>query len=277
MKLKQFLELAEHDKETLDLMYSEEMDEIDKLLGLTEVTVITEKAIELTPQVWGDIAPGKTEQDRQKEAKRIYQMALDMAKKVKRKFIAWLRKVSQKIRNVKILVDIKTIESFLDKTIARGRPASDVTDVLRSAILAETNDDVEDIANNIQRRMKVAKYKKKESGSDPKYGYFGSHHFLVRVDQIIAEIQVMTRKLWSYKEEAHQIYSKYRSAKDVDKRIEQADTELSKLIFQKANVDNPYLKQRAKGKGKGKRARLGKGKKARQKKWKWQPQKYEPY
>lgn len=254
MRLKEFL--INDDHKIIELMYHDDMLEVDKFIGLESVISELSATAEMIPQFWGDIPSSAS--DKEKEAIKIYNAAASVANSLKHKFLKWLRMASQKARNVKILVDVKSMDAFIDKVVKRGRPASDVTDVLRSAILTETNDGAEAVVKNIKKKFKVAKYVKKEAGTDPKFGYHGSHHFKVLVEQmerdrkmppIFAEIQVMTKRLWNYKEEAHLIYQKYRSVKDADKRMQKMDQELSKHIFKKANIESPFLAARKKGKG----------------------------
>lgn len=254
MRLKNYLI---DNQETLELMYHSDMSEVDKLLGLEPVLTELSATAKMAPQFWGDVPADVS--DREKKATEIYNAAAAVAKSLKHKFLIFLKMAAQGIRNAKILVDVKSMSAFLDKVVKRGRPASDVTDVLRSAILTETDDGSEKVVKNIKKRFKVAKYIKKEPGTDPKFGYHGSHHFKVLVEQhdknrpmppILAEIQVMTKRLWAFKEEAHLIYQKYRSVKDADEKVKKMDQALSKLLFQKANQPNPFLAARRKGKGK---------------------------
>jgi ppGpp synthetase/RelA/SpoT-type nucleotidyltranferase len=172
-----------------------------------------------------------------------------MAAEVKSKFLSLLRKSSQ-FKSVKILVDIKGLESFVDKAINRyplqGKGASDITDVLRSAILVSNQDEVEKTVKNIKKYFTVAKHKEKIEGNDPTYGYYGSHHFYVKIGKLFSEIQVMTKKLWSYKDEAHKIYNKYRSIKDADDRVKKLDIELSKQLFKTANKDKKVGRKKGK-------------------------------
>lgn len=255
MRFKNYL--SDKDQKTLDLMYHEDMSEVDKLLGLEPAITELSATAEMIPQFWGDVPEEAS--DKEKQAAKIYNAAASVAKSLKHKFLSWLRMASQGIRNAKILVDVKSMEAFLDKVLKRGKAASTITDVLRSAILTETDDGTNTVVKNIKKRFKVAKYDKKEPGTDPAFGYHGSHHFKVLVEPvgqqrgtpgIFAEIQVMTRRLWAYKEEAHLIYQKYRSVKDADEKIKKMDQALSKLLFQKANIQSKFLAARKKGKGK---------------------------
>ena len=222
---------------------------------------------EVVPQVWGNITASSPE-DKAKQAMEIYKKAKDLAMTVKKKFVNKL-KVSAQFPNAKVLVDIKELESFVDKALNRypkqGKGAADITDVLRSAILVNTQEEVEKTVEKIKKLFAVAKHKVKTPEQDPKYGYFGSHHFYVKIENMLAEIQIMTKKLWSYKKVAHNIYNKYRGIKDVDKSMEKMDIALSKSIFREANLEK-------KGKRKKGRPTLKK-----HKNWKFQKSKIEMY
>lgn len=238
MKFKNYLE-EQNIFETTDIT--------DEMLGLKTIIHELSARADVFPQIWGNIT-ADNEEEKVSQAKQIYNKAKEFAMNVKKKFLSLLKRSSQ-FPHSKVLVDIKGIGAFIDKAINRypkqGKGAADITDVLRSAVLVNTQDEVDSAVKNIKKLFTIAKHKEKKVEGDPKYGYFGSHHFYVKIENILAEIQVMTKKLWTYKEEAHKIYNKYRSIKDADKRIETMDTKLSKRLFQIANTKK---KKRRKGK-----------------------------
>ena len=242
MKFESYLE-----KSKIDFLFSPEIDEIDRMLGFKEVVHELSMHADFVPQEWGDI--DSTQGNLNVQAEKIYKKAKAMALQVKNKFLSLLKRSSQ-FPKVKILVDIKGLESFVDKAVNRyplqGKGASDITDVLRSAILVKTQAEVEKTVKNIKKYFTVAKHKEKIEGNDPAYGYYGSHHFYVKVGNIFSEIQVMTRKLWSYKDAAHKIYNKYRSMKDADDRVKKMDIELSKMIFKTANKEKKFGRKKGK-------------------------------
>jgi len=137
---------------------------------------------------------------------------------------------------------IKPFKSLLEKIYDRGKRAEKITDVLRCAILARSENDVNEIVRLINRNHHVYEYEFKNKGGDPKYGYYGSHHFLVKLKagDFLAEIQVMTNRLWAFKEQAHKIYEKYR-ASDLNDDFEKAKKE-SKSMFSKGNI--PVFKKK---------------------------------
>lgn len=195
-------------------------------------TIISEKSniAPLKPQKWGDL-----ENKSKKDAGKLYYKAIRFIIKAEKEYTKKINAVTRKIHNAKGLVDIKKFDSFFDKVINRGKKASEITDLLRGAILVKDDNDLEKAVKLVKKEFTVTEYEYKSKGEDKEYGYFGSHHFLVLVSGVNAEIQVMTRRLWSYKHQAHQIYTKYRSGSDVDDAIKQADTKLSKMIFAKGN------------------------------------------
>ena len=239
-----------NEENNLDILYeNEEIDKIiDELFNIKSTIHELSARSDVFPQIWGNVT-AEDDEEKIDQAKKIYTHAKELASSVKRKFFNLLRRVSQ-FKNSKVLVDIKPLESFVDKAINRypkkGKGASNITDVLRSAVLVNTKEEVEKTVQNIKKRFQVARHKEKTAESDPKYGYFGSHHFYVKVGKILAEIQVMTKKLWAYKDQAHKIYNKYRSVDVADKNVEKMDTNLSKQLFKLANID----KQKGRKKGK---------------------------
>jgi ppGpp synthetase/RelA/SpoT-type nucleotidyltranferase len=131
---------------------------------------------------------------------------------------------------------IKPFKSLLEKIYDRGKKAENITDVIRCAILCREQDDVEEVVRLINRNHHVYEHEIKEKGGDKTYGYYGSHHFLIKLKHggFLAEIQVMTNRLWAFKTPAHQIYEKYRAGQ-IDAEFEKAKRE-SKMIFQKGNL-----------------------------------------
>lgn len=118
-------------------------------------------------------------------------------------------------RNPDVLSQIKALKGLKSKAISRGKPLTKIGDIVRGAILFETNEEVDMYIENFRRKFSrnIAEYEFKAEGSDPKFGYFGSHHIDMMVDGLVVELQVMTKRLWTYKEKAHDIYVKMRDAK----------------------------------------------------------------
>ena len=122
-------------------------------------------------------------------------------------------------RKPTVLSQIKKIDGLQSKVIARGKKLTKIGDIVRGAILFETNEEVDMYIAEFRRKYGniIAEYDFKAEGSDPKFGYFGSHHIDLMIDGLVVELQVMTKRLWTYKEKAHDIYTKMRDAKAREK------------------------------------------------------------
>lgn len=151
------------------------------------------------------------------------------------KFLRMMKVATRRLNDPKILVDIKKKDAFVDKVVNRGKAANKITDLLRAAILLDDEAAVNAAVSQIKKDFVVAEYEKKAKGGDKEYGYYGSHHFLVEIDAMLCEIQVMTKKLWAYKKQAHKIYGKWRSDKDANNAAKQLDLQLSRDIFNRGN------------------------------------------
>lgn len=194
--------------------------------------VVCENNGEELIQPWND-------SDDPKELSQIHLQAIELAKSVKTFFTRLLGQAAG-LGN-EVLVNTKPLKSFLDKVINRGRDANKIHDVLRSAVICKTDLDVTKVVSRIRQLFKIAEHEYKEDATEDELGYFGSHHFKVFVPvldgtkSLIAEIQIMTQKLWRYKSVAHKIYTKLRSGQNVsDEAIFGAS--LSRLLFRVGNM-----------------------------------------
>ena len=226
-----------------------EYGDIHAIFELADVfydsATVYEQSVPLTAQPWDNIS-GK---DKVGSAKEIYLTARDLALNGKKELNRKLKKIAPGGAGGKVLIDIKQEKSFLDKVVKRGRKADSITDLLRSALIVKDKNQVEIVVKKVLKDFKVGRYEIKQRGSDPEFGYYGSHHFLVKIGVIWAEVQVMTRKMWSYKREAHKVYDKYRSKDQIGKSDEDAEKErmdkaMSKMLFAKANVKNKIMSKR---------------------------------
>ena len=138
----------------------------------------------------------------------------------------------------KVITDIKSEGSFKDKTAVRGKEPEKVYDVLRGAIIVDTDDQVEKVVKNLKKIFVAKKVDHKERPDRP-FGYYGAVHVDVVIHEMICEIQVMTKKLWTYKDKAHTIYSKLRS---MDKPPEHLVKKIKK-IYKQGNGDLSQLYQ----------------------------------
>lgn len=138
-------------------------------------------------------------------------------------------------QNYKFLYQIKSMSSIIDKIIKRNKSLANLSDMVRGAVLFKDPNELDEFVKNLKRKNKgyVVGYEFKAKGSDPTYGYYGSHHFDLNIDGLDVELQAMTEKLWNYKEAAHGIYTKWRSKKG---KIDKFDSNLSKKLFNLGNV-----------------------------------------
>jgi hypothetical protein len=145
-----------------------------------------------------------------------------------------------KYQKTKFLTDIKSLKSVVDKAVDRHQGIGGLGDLVRGAVLFDTKEDADVFVKKFvhSHKDKIVEYEEKVRGNDPVYGYFGSHHIKLIIDGLFTELQIMTRKLWTYKDAAHQIYDKYRSSGHGPDKF---DANLSKHIFAVANesVDMP--------------------------------------
>lgn len=159
---------------------------------------------------------------------------------VKKKFESLIRKELRKFKKARFLSDAKSMESIINKAVDRGRGFGELNDLVRGAILLETKADADAFVDKFMRRNKsiVVGYEEKKRGEDNTYGYYGSHHIDLNIDGLIVELQIMTKKLWQYKEEAHKIYMKNRAKEDGPDNF---DKYTSKKIFSIANMKSESI------------------------------------
>lgn len=176
-------------------------------------------------------------QDKQKlfdKLSDVYSKYEKVFKSVERKFAQMVRKETKKNRPIKVLTNIKKIDSVFDKAVERGKGVTEINDYVRGAILFKTKNEADEFVKRFLRRNRnqVVGYEEKVRGGDTTYGYYGSHHIDINIEGIIVELQIMTRKLWDYKKEAHEIYTKNRSSGTGPDAFDQR---ISKNIFSAAN------------------------------------------
>lgn len=228
--MKRFKSFAKEHEATVHDIFEND-DQFNEDFGFK--TILSEKSATapLNPQIWGDIKKASPE-----EAESLYIKAMKFIVKAKTKYTRLMMSVTKKIQNSQFLVDIKKMDAFVDKILNRGKKASGITDLLRGAIIAPDNDSLETAVKLVKKNFVVTRFEHKGKGDDKEYGYFGSYHFLVNVEGVNAEIQVMTRKLWNYKHQAHKVYTKYRSGGEYDDKIKKLDTQMSKELFSRGNA-----------------------------------------
>lgn len=186
------------------------------------------------------------------QVEEFYKKLVPFLNKVKDKFDRQIKTAIRKQPNAKFLSGIKPISSVVDKTVNRKKSMSRMGDLVRGAVLFSTKEEADEFAHNFVRKNKsnIVEFETKERGGDKVYGYYGSHHLTLLVDGLPVEIQVMSKKLWSYKSSAHDIYTQNRSKGG---ELSKADRHLSNQIFSMGNqnrrfkesLDEEFLTERA--------------------------------
>jgi len=129
--------------------------------------------------------------------------ALCDAKDLRPIFEHKLKRVAGDKKN-KLLVDIKSAESILEKVARKNISPEAMGDVLRAAILVHHTQPIEKVVRRIKKAFTVIKIEYKDgSGENP---YKGAYHIDVLILNMRCEIQVMPRTMWVYKETAHESY-----------------------------------------------------------------------
>lgn len=174
-----------------------------------------------------------------KKVEDILNKYADSIKSTSDKFYQLLKKYSNRGK-ANILFNVKPMKSVLSKVYSRGKSLASISDLIRGALLFDTQEELDEFVKDFRRKESniIVHYEAKEKGSDPTYGYYGSHHFSIMIDGIMIELQTMTKKLWQFKHTAHAIYTNTRDAGVVTK----ADMELSKKIFNLGNKPK-YVKE----------------------------------
>jgi hypothetical protein len=142
-----------------------------------------------------------------------YNQAIAILTTKKEKFTHLLQSVL--LPHCDLLVNIKTEKSFLSKLTRK--PANEIHDVLRAAILTNTNQETIDIVFNLKQKIQVVECDHKEV--EDVLGYRGSYHLKIKIEGTICEVQVMPKSLWSMKEILHNRYETVREGKPLDKSV----------------------------------------------------------
>ena len=160
-------------------------------------------------------------------------------------FESILKRCGKVGNNIKVLgPQIKGEDSMWKKCTVRGKDIGKITDVMRGAILVNKPEEVEEVIQVLGKAGKIVELEQKERGSGG-FGYYGPTHLLLQLKNgVSVEIQVMPRKMWTYKEWGHGFYEKYRellaSGKEIaDKAQFTKDMRASQAVFDRgarANV-----------------------------------------
>jgi ppGpp synthetase/RelA/SpoT-type nucleotidyltranferase len=194
--------------------------DIEKLLKKVETLLVSEW-VETNPQPLP-----------KKQKFKTYDKAKDMAEDREQKFLCGMEESAP---GHKVVVDIKSKTSFKNKTVKREKAPEKVFDVLRGAILVDNKNQIDAVIANLKKNFLVKKVDHKDKpdlAKDP-LGYYGAVHVDVVVNDMICEIQVMTKKLWKAKNEVHDMYQKYRGDKNPPEDV----VEKLKMAYRKGNGD----------------------------------------
>lgn len=134
---------------------------------------------------------------------------------------------------------VKSLRSVTSKIMTRKRISlENINDLVRATIYFNTQDQVEEFVKDIKRKVPTFNHEVKSKGSDKDFGYFGSHHLILVVNGIQCELQVMTRRLQTHKDEAHKIYGAVRDTLATKgKEAVPAETfRRSKQLFSRGNM-----------------------------------------
>lgn len=177
--------------------------------------------------------------DAVKEVERILTKYQDQMQTASDKFFKLMKGYANRGK-ADFLYNTKPVTSIISKVVKRGKNFTQLGDLIRGAILFDTQEELDAFVKDFQRKEKtmIKDYEAKEKGGDKTYGYYGSHHFDLIIDGFVIELQAMTKKLWQFKDTAHDIYNKTRETGVITK----ADMELSKKIFNLGNRPK-YIKE----------------------------------
>lgn len=207
--------------------------------GLANSVFISDKDVQDFEK---NLKSGRLEQKKMSELLLvIYDKYSNLFEKTKKDFETFVKKEIKKVPNVKFLSDIKSAESLNDKAIKRKKGILKINDIVRGALLFDFKEQADEFVSDFSRKNKsiIVEFETKERGQENTYGYYGSHHLALNINGIIVELQVMTKKLWAYKAEAHKIYAQSRSSEDGLTPMRQHD---SKKFFSMGNVSK-YRKE----------------------------------
>ena len=107
-------------------------------------------------------------------------------------------------KSTKVLVDVKTRESILEKVVRKGRSPEQLGDILRAAVLLGDKEDPKRVLKKLRKLLTVVSEEYKEGNSSNPYK--GAWHLDVMIEGMQVELQIMPRSLWPAKEVAHEAY-----------------------------------------------------------------------
>lgn len=171
---------------------------------------------------------------------KIYDNYIEQFKKIEDKFAKVIKsKLPPNIRSkVTFLHQTKSLSSILDKVLERNKSIFRIADLIRGALLFPDAESAQKWVDDFRKKnpSMISDYEFKSKGSDKAFGYYGSHHMDLNIDGMDVELQIMPKKLWTYKEPAHHIYNRWRSTTGVP---DPEDKQRSFNFFFKGNQPKP--------------------------------------
>lgn len=169
----------------------------------------------------------------------MYKALLPELKQIKKKFETVVKKGLPKgdKQKIRFFSQIKPEDSLVNKIVVRGNAPDTIGDIVRGALLFPDQKAVEVFVKDFRRKNSnlVAGYEMKAKGTDKELGYYGSHHLDLMINGLMVELQVMTRKMWKFKESAHVLYTNNRDKISKGGHASRRDSALSKQIYALAN------------------------------------------
>ena len=243
--------------EELVSSFFEVYDRLEESLVFTEFLEEKARSTHSGIQPWNDLKISEKDAAKYAEGDKEIKDRLDAelnaskaqhVEKIKGRFTQLLKKSANVVPSAKVLVDIKSNKSIISKII-RKTPYGKMKDILRSAIIVQKQEDIPKVMDALRKNFSVYQLKTKEKKKDP-LGYYGSYHYIVEFGGALIEVQLMTKRLWTYKELGHEVYNKWREeiAKNPDLLNDpfymknndelRKDVALSKRIFSRGNGAN---------------------------------------
>ncbi|MBF84579.1 MAG: hypothetical protein CL489_08905 [Acidobacteria bacterium] len=88
----------------------------------------------------------------EKEVESIIQDYQDAINKALKSFESLLKKSTKRYNNVKILTDVKSVSSIIDKVISRKKSFIGMSDIVRGAVLFDNQEDLDDFTKRFPRK-----------------------------------------------------------------------------------------------------------------------------
>jgi len=168
----------------------------------------------------------------------VYDILLPTFKKIKKKYEAILRKEvnrDKKIRNIaKIKALLKEKDKFVEKVADRGKKINEIGDIVRGAVLFDDTRQAEEFVKKFAKRQRSIVKEVDKKVATTNNSYYGAIHIDIQIDGLTCELQVMSKKLFTYKSAAHDIYDVSR----VGGKVSKADTHRSGEFMSRGNTPN---------------------------------------